>query len=120
MAIKTSEGINLKSTKQEILEAYENVKKDLESKENQSLNANKKIEEKKNTETIEKVDKIIEDNVNDKISSLKSDIINSLNELSSKLSQADILLSLFRDMFSYSLPTMQRFLFRCLNLTKEA
>ncbi len=90
MANKTSEGINLKSTKQEILEAYENVKKDLEEKEKQSLNANKKIEEKKNTETIEKVDKIIENDVNNKISSLKSDIINSLNGLSLKLSQADI------------------------------
>ena len=90
MTEKTLDGINLKSTKQEILEAYENVKKELEEKEKQSLNANKKIEEKKNTEIIEKVDKIIENDVNDKISSLKSDIINSLNELSSKLSQADI------------------------------
>ena len=91
MANKTViDDISLKNTKQEILESYENIKKELEEKEKQSLNADKIIQERQNTETVKKSDKLIEENINEKINLLKADIINSLNELSEKLSQAEI------------------------------
>lgn len=89
MANKHAEEVSLKSTKQEILEAYENIKKELEEKEEQSLNAGKIIREKENLETVKKSDKLIEEDINEKINLLKSGIINSLNELSAKLSWAE-------------------------------
>ncbi len=89
MAAK-AENVSLKSTKQKILEAYENVRKELEEKEKQSLNANKKIEAKKKTETIDKVSKIVKEGINEKINILKADMLNALDDLSSRLSQAEI------------------------------
>jgi len=89
MAAK-AENVNLKSTKQKILEAYENIRKELEEKEKQSLNANKKIETKKKTETIDKVSKIVKEGINEKINILKADMLNALDDLSSRLSQAEI------------------------------
>ena len=85
-----TEDVSLKNTKQEILEAYESIRKELEEKEKQSLNASKIIQEKQNTETVKKSDKLIEENINEKINLLKADIVNSLNELSEQLSQAEI------------------------------
>jgi hypothetical protein len=79
----------LKSTKQEILEAYEAVKKELEEKEKQSLNATKKLEEKKKTETVEKTDSLIKDGISEKINQFKTDIIKSLEDLSLRLSKAE-------------------------------
>jgi hypothetical protein len=88
MSINEQKNLNLKSTKKDLLDAYEKLKKELEEKENQTLNAEKKIEEKRKEIIVKKAAELVHENIPTKISSLKVDINNVLNDLLEKLSKA--------------------------------
>ena len=88
MTVGSTENPNLRSTKKDILEAYEKLKRELGEKEKQTLNAEKKIEEKRKQTVVRKADELAHENIADKISSLKGDSNNILNDLLEKLDNA--------------------------------
>ena len=88
MYTENSKNLNLKSTKKELLDAYERLKAELENKAKQTLNADKKIEEKRKEIVVKKAEELVNENISTKISSLKGDINNILNDLLEKLDKS--------------------------------
>ena len=75
-----------KSTKQEMLEAYQEVVKQLEDKRSAELNPEKKTEERKSQEAVKAAAGLSPDGVDREIGNLKAEIGRLLGELSDRLS----------------------------------
>ena len=74
-----------KSTKQEMLDAYQDVVKQLEAKRSSELNPEKKIEERKSQEAIKVAGSLSPDGVDREIGNLKAEIGRLLAEISDRL-----------------------------------
>jgi hypothetical protein len=74
-----------KSTKQELLEAYQALVKQLEEKRAAELNPEKRIEEKKAQEAVKAAAAVLPEGIDREIGSLKSEITKMLAEVSEKL-----------------------------------
>ncbi len=77
--------ISMSNTKKEILEAYNNLIKLYEEKEKQILSPEKQMAEKKETETIQLADELVDKGLQDGISLLKTEINKTLTQLSENL-----------------------------------
>ena len=75
-----------KNTKTEMLEAYQEVVKQLEDKRSAELNPEKKVEERKSQEAVKAAAALSPDGVDREIGNLKSEIGRLLTELSDRLS----------------------------------
>ena len=87
MAEKTTPTKKLsdKSTKQEMLEAYQALAKQLEEKRQTELNPERKLEEKKTQEALKAAGTVVADGIDREIGGLKSEISIMLAEVSEKL-----------------------------------
>ena len=74
--------ISLSSTKKEMLEAFKDLKKQLEEKAKIELNPEKKVEEKKKQEIVKSVDSLSADVIEKDISGLKLDVGKMLSRIS--------------------------------------
>ena len=75
-----------KNTKQEMLEAYQALAKQLEAKRQAELNPERKIEERKAEEALKVADAVASDGIDREIGGLKSEIGKMLADVSEKLS----------------------------------
>ena len=74
-----------KNTKQEMLEAFESLAKQLDEKRAEELNADKRAEEKKKQEALKVAESVAADSVDREMGALKSEISKMLAGLSEKL-----------------------------------
>ncbi|MSU63188.1 MAG: hypothetical protein EXS31_12470 [Pedosphaera sp.] len=74
-----------KNTKQEMLEAYQSLAKQLESKRQAELNPARQIDEKRSEEALKTAAAIVPDGIDREIGSLKAEISSLLGEVSEKL-----------------------------------
>ncbi|MBI4621624.1 MAG: hypothetical protein HY736_00190 [Verrucomicrobia bacterium] len=87
MAEKTTPAKKLsdKNTKQEMLEAYQTLAKQLEEKRQTELNPERKLEEKKTQEALKAASTVVAEGIDREIGGLKSEISSMLAEVSEKL-----------------------------------
>ncbi len=83
----TSKKISMASTKQEMIDAYNAVLKELQEKEKMELKPEEKIERIKNKDILEKADTLSTEGVVTEISSLKLDIGKMLTQISDRLEE---------------------------------
>lgn len=77
--------ITISSTKKEMLEAYNQLLKELEEKEAGQVSPERKIDEKKSREAVEVASSLSTDGIVQSIGNLKSEIGKLLSEISDKL-----------------------------------
>lgn len=79
--------LSMTSTKQEMMEAYHGLLKQLEEKKEAELKPEKKLEEKKAKEVVQVADSLSAEGVGKEISSLKSEIGKMLTQIADKLEE---------------------------------
>jgi hypothetical protein len=84
-AKKEPRKLTLTSTKQEMLQAYNTLLKDLEARQEGELKPEKKIEEKKNREAVQVAESLTADGVGKEIAALKQEIGKTLTGISDRL-----------------------------------
>ncbi|MEI7671714.1 MAG: hypothetical protein WCK00_06340 [Deltaproteobacteria bacterium] len=82
---KDSKKLALTSTKQEMLQAYNSLVKELEAKQEGELKPEKKIEEKKNREAVQVAESLTAEGVGKEIAALKQEIGKTLTGISDQL-----------------------------------
>lgn len=82
---KDSKKLTLTSTKQEMLQAYNSLLKELEARQEGELKPEKKIEEKKNREAVQVAESLTADGVGKGIAALKQEIGKTLTGISDQL-----------------------------------
>lgn len=76
---------SLKNTKQELLNAYNEMRRQLEEKDKTQLKPEQKVQERKEAEVLTAVKAMTADGVVQKIDQLKQEIIRTLADLGDKL-----------------------------------
>ena len=84
-ASKSKEGMNLKSTKQELLDAYHDLEAKIEAKNEAELKPERKIQEKKAEETMSAVKDITQEKVLRDIDNLRAETGRLLGQLADKI-----------------------------------
>lgn len=77
--------LTLSNTKQEMLQAYNTLLKELETKEEGELKPEKRIEERKTREAVQTAESLTAEGVSKEIADLKIEINKTLSQLSDKL-----------------------------------
>lgn len=87
MAVKKTktEEVSMKNTKQELLDAYDQLLKEVENRQAGALKPEQKVEEKKKKEVLKAVEEFSTDGITGNINNLKLDIGKMLGGLSEKL-----------------------------------
>lgn len=103
MAAKKEEvpSVSMSNTKKEILEAFEQMKKDIEEKERAELQPEKKIEEKKKKDAVQVGDSMLKEDVTKGINNLKFEIGKMLSQITENLEEEALKYKKLTDAIDY-------------------